>query len=232
MGSFIGITCGFQEDKNSHIITDYYVRAVYAAGGYPVVLPAVDPELADRIYKNFDGFIFSGGPDLDPVYFGEEPLYGLGEIAPLRDAFELKLAEYALKGEKPLLAICRGIQVINVAAGGTLYQDLKGVTAQLHFQEAPRWYPTHEVKLSREAKMFETIKKETFRVNSFHHQAIKDCGKGLAPVCFSRDGIVEGIEGNDPAMCLTGVQWHPECSWDKDEVSFGLFAELVRKSGG
>lgn len=232
MSSFIGITCGFKEDKDSHYITNFYIRAVSAAGGIPVVLPSSEKMSAFEIYNKFDGFIFSGGADLDPACFGEEPLYGLGEITPSRDRFEMRLAEYVLKGEKPVLAICRGLQVINVAAGGTLYQDIKGVTPQLHFQQAPRWYPTHEVRLQRNTCMFEVIKKETFRVNSFHHQAVKDYGKGLAAVCFSKDGIVEGMERTDRGPWLMGVQWHPECSWDSDEVSFSLFRELIRKSKG
>lgn len=232
MGSLIGITCGFNEDKNSHFVTDYYVRAVSSAGGIPVVLPASEQDCANEIYKRLDGFLFTGGSDLDPAFFGEEPLLSLGEITPVRDLFEIRLAEYVLKGEKPVLAICRGVQVINVAAGGTLYQDIKETTPQLHFQKAPRWYPTHEVKLQRDTRMFEVIKKETFRVNSFHHQAVRDYGKGLSAVCFSRDGIVEGMEGTDPATWLMGVQWHPECSWDRDEVSFSLFRELVSRSKG
>lgn len=232
MSGFIGITCGFKEDKNSHVVTDYYVRAISAAGGIPVVLPATDRDCADKIYEKLDGFLFTGGPDLDPVYYGEEPQYGLGEITPIRDKFELRLAECVLKGEKPVLAICRGLQVINVAAGGTLYQDIKGITPQLHFQEAPRWYPTHEVKLQRETKMFSIIKKESFRVNSFHHQSVKDFGRGLTAVCFSSDGIVEGMEGSDPALWIMGVQWHPECCWEKDEISFSLFKELVHKAKG
>ena len=156
--------CGWEEEKTWHKLHDEYVCAVKEAGGVPFLLPSLaSKELVAVYYNQLDGFIFSGGSDLDPHYFGEEPQEGLAEITPRRDAFEMALARLALAGEKPVLGICRGLQLLNVAAGGTLYQDLKGVTRQKHKQRAPRWYPTHRVQVQPDSELFKLVQQESFR---------------------------------------------------------------------
>lgn len=231
MTCFIGITCSWQEEKISHFLSDYYVRAVSEAGGTPLLIPTVDPQLAHNYYERVDGLLLSGGFDLDPFYFGEEPLWGLGEITPRRDCLELSLARLALEGNKPVLAICRGLQVLNVAAGGTLHQDLKGVTKFLHSQNAPRWYPTHQVDIEENSRIYQIAGEKSFRVNSFHHQGINKTGPLLKAVGWSKDGLVEAVEAAEPSRHIIGVQWHPEGTWDRDKISFLLFKDLVEAAG-
>lgn len=223
----IGITCSWQEAESRHVLRDDYVKAVSYAGGTPLLIPTLPAEAAGDIYRLCDGLIFSGGDDLDPFFFGEEPQVGLGEINPLRDLFELALAKLALAGTKPVLAICRGLQVVNVAAGGGLYQDLKGFTKAQHNQKAPRWYPAHEVRLDEPSRLFGFLGKKNIRVNSFHHQGINRLGADLTAAGKSRDGLIEALETADPRKWLIGVQWHPECSWEKDADSARIFQFFV-----
>lgn len=224
----IGITCGWKEDISRHTLHDEYVRVVQEIGALPVLIPTLHKDKVDEIYSRFDGFIFSGGVDVDPIHFGEEPSSDMGEITPLRDEFELALAKLVLKGEKPTLAVCRGVQVLNVAAGGSIYQDINGVTKVMHNQTAPRWYPVHEVEVAYESKLYKIVNKEKIRVNSFHHQSIKDVGQGLRFVGKSRDGLIEAIESIDKAQSIVGVQWHPECMYHIDESSHKLFEFLTK----
>ncbi len=227
----IGITCGWREEETRHMLHDEFIRAVCGIGGIPFLIPTAEPDLAGQYYARVDGLIFSGGADPDPVYYGEEPNSGIGEITPKRDSFELALAELALKGEKPVLAICRGLQVINIAAGGSLYQDLKGITPLQHRQQAPRWYPTHQVRIVQNSRLYTLIKKDTIRVNSFHHQGINKIGSGLQAVASSDDGLIEAVEAADAKKCLFGIQWHPECFWEKDESSYLILTSLLAATG-
>lgn len=227
MAPLIGITCSWQEEKMYHHQSDYYVRAVIAAGGVPVLIPSQKSANASSIYDRLDGLLLAGGPDLDPRYFGEEPVNGMGEITPVRDQLELELCRKAFRGSKPVLAICRGLQVLNVAAGGTLHQDLAPITKQMHSQKAPRWYPTHEVEILEGSSLSSVVKDSSYRVNSFHHQGINALGDGLVAVAWSRDGLIEAVEGTKQGVHIVGVQWHPEGTWDRDALSFSFFQELV-----
>ncbi|MDD4666285.1 MAG: gamma-glutamyl-gamma-aminobutyrate hydrolase family protein [Clostridia bacterium] len=224
----IGITCGWEEEKTWHKLHDEYVGAVQEAGGVPFLLPSIASlELVAVYYNQLDGFIFSGGSDLDPHFFGEEPQEGLAEITPRRDLWEMALARLVLAGNKPALGICRGFQLLNVAAGGTLYQDLKGVTAQKHQQQAPRWYPTHTVKVQPESRLFRLAQQESFLVNSFHHQGVHQLGQGFQAVAWSKDGLIEAIESSVAEKKIIAVQWHPECTWCQERISSSLFKNLV-----
>lgn len=232
MACFIGITCGWEENKNWHKLHDEYVSAVKEVGGIPFLLPSVDsPDLAEVYYNRLDGFIFSGGSDVDPHYFGEEPQQGLGEITPKRDFFEMALAKLVLEGNKPALGICRGMQLLNIAAGGDVYQDLKSITGQMHSQQAPRDYPVHTVRVLAESSLFRLAQKESLLVNSFHHQGVRRVGKGLKAAAWSEDGLIEAVESivgdNSYGNRIMGVQWHPECNWFRDRISFSLFRNLV-----
>jgi len=226
--AIIGITCSWQEEKKSHYLSDTYVQAVLAAGGVPLLIPGQDSGKAAAIYAAVDGLILAGGPDLDPWYFGEEPLRGMGEITPIRDKLELELCRMALQGNKPVLAICRGIQVLNVAAGGTLYQDLAAVTSLQHSQQAPRWYPTHQIRIWEGSSLYALAGQEYYRVNSFHHQAINKLGQGLKAVAWSGDNLIEAVEAEEKPERIVGVQWHPEGTWETDALSFNLFRRLVQ----
>lgn len=236
----IGLTCDLRRDAPAFELSEAYVRAVVAAGGLPLLLPPVaGEELVDAWLACVDGLLLTGGVDVDPVWYGRDPAPRLGRISPDRDALELPLARAALERGLPLLAICRGVQVLNVAAGGTLVQDLPSEWpgAIKHYQEAPRWYPTHAVEVvsgSTLARLLGTLRP---RVNSFHHQAVLEVGRGLVVAARAPDGVVEAVESADPDRFALGVQWHPEAMWERDPASLRLFAALVeaarrRAAGG
>jgi putative glutamine amidotransferase len=165
-----------------------------------------------------DGLLLSGGSDLDPSYYGEEPLPELGTTIPERDAFEVAILEHALERGMPVFGICRGLQVLNVALGGTLYQDL---TSQLgdgsiaHRQQMPKWQWTHEVEVKGGSEIARIMESAELRVNSYHHQAIKDLAGGLVAVAYASDGVIEAAESpNLSKHWLVGVQWHAEAMRD------------------
>lgn len=227
MQPLIGITCGLEKDR--YYVTYYYAAAVRAAGGMPVILPYAEQEEELKYYHRLlDGLILAGGGDVDPHYFGEEPVPELEEICPERDQFELGLTRLFLEDPKPILAICRGMQILNIAAGGTICQHLEeGPGTVKHRQNAPKWYPTHEVEIaagSQLSHLFQGAKK--IRVNSFHHQAIGKMASGFKVSAWSKDGVIEAMEGENFPFCL-GVQWHPECMWERDEGQLTLFQALV-----
>ncbi len=225
----IGIIPAWNEEKGQFFLSRYYTAAVEAAGGVPVLLPYMtgEPGLLAQL-RLLDGLVLSGGGDVDPVYFGEEPLPGCGEISPERDKFELELARRALSRGLPVLGICRGIQVMNIAAGGDIYQDiLTQVPGCLkHQQKAPRWSPTHEVIIEENTRLAGIFKAGALRVNSFHHQAVRRPAPGFVVSARSRDGIIEALESSGRGFAL-GVQWHPETMWERDERFLNLFKALV-----
>lgn len=220
-----------------------YAHAVLAAGGLPVVLPPAVPAAADAALARLDGLLLSGGPDVDPGWFGEDPRPGQGRIDPERDAWEIALVRAALALDLPLLAICRGVQVLNVAAGGTLLQDIPTQVpgAWKHLQEAPRAYPTHPVRVEAGTRLGALLASARgtapapaapleARVNSFHHQAVGVVAPGLAVAARAGDGVVEALESPDHTFAL-GVQWHPEAMWEGDGAALALFRGLVDAAG-
>lgn len=230
MAPLIGITCSWQEEQKLHNIRDTYIEAVSAAGGVPLIIPGQTAKNAGAIYQAVDGMLLAGGPDVDPYYFGEEPQVGLGEITPLRDQLELALCSLALPGPKPILAICRGVQVLNIAAGGTIYQDLAKISQLKHSQAAPRWYPTHEIQILEESSLYKLAGQSRWRVNSFHHQAINKLGQQLKAVAWSKDKLIEAVEDIEGSGRIRGVQWHPEGTWQRDKLSYNLFCDLVKQA--
>jgi putative glutamine amidotransferase len=193
-----------------------YVEGVAEAGGVPVVLPPVaGPQAAEALLDGIDGLLLSGGSDLDPRYYGEEAVPELGVTLPERDAFEVALLEHTLRRNIPIFGICRGMQVLNVALGGTLYQDLPSQMDHMvllgHRQETPKWQPTHEVEVDGGSKIAEIMGLDELKVNSYHHQAIKDLACGLVAVACAPDGVIEAVEANDLSeRWMIGVQWHAE----------------------
>lgn len=178
-----------------------------------------------------DALLLGGGLDVDPRYFGEDPLPGLGRLEPDRDAWELALVRAALRRDIPVLALCRGVQLLNVAAGGTMYQDLSSQRpgGLKHFQEAPPWYPTHSVTVDPGSRLAAALRGEQpgdawdrpaggaappaaglmLGVNSFHHQAVRDVAGGFRAVAVAPDGVVEAVESVGHRWVVR-VQWHPE----------------------
>ena len=190
------------------------IEAILMAGGMPVLLPAAIPlEEISVLTAQFDGFYLTGGGDLDPLLYGEnnhERIYGLN---PERDAFELALIREVVAQDKPLLAVCRGMQALNVACGGTLYVD---IASQLPSGEKHDWWPTyrrnklvHNVTVSRTSYLGRILGELELRTNSLHHQSVNKVADELKKVAYALDGVVEAIEHLDKRFVI-GVQWHPE----------------------
>jgi putative glutamine amidotransferase len=190
-----------------------YVAGVAGAGGVPVVLPPI-LEAAEEMARGIDGLLLTGGSDLHPSYYGEEPLPELDVTLPARDAFEMEILGHAFQRGVPVFGICRGMQVLNVALGGTLYQDLASQiegSSIAHRQQMPKWQWTHEVEVDAASKVAKIVQVTDLRVNSYHHQAIKGLADGLVAAASASDGVIEAVESRDLSeRWLIGVQWHAE----------------------
>lgn len=234
MKPIIGITSWIDYEKRQYFVPQEYAKAVEKAGGLPVILPPVETaEDAGRLIATIDGLLLSGGVDLDPAFWGEEPMPRMGKISPERDRSELLLTNKALALELPLLGICRGHQVLAVAGGGSLYQDIHSQVREVlkHSQDAPRWYATHAVTVRPGTKMAAWLGGGTVRVNSFHHQAIRDLPKGFVVSAEAVDGIIEAIESTGHRFAV-GVQWHPECFWNREDTFDPIFRAFVDAARG
>lgn len=229
----IGITIGYDEERpDRHLLREDYVKSVVTADGLPYVLaPVFDrdvPALLDRL----DGLILTGGSDVDPSLYGATPHPKLGRLFRARDEFELALCREALRRDLPTLAICRGHQVLNVATGGTLVQDLPSESSGGrvdHDPDVERATRIHDVRILAGSRLHRLLGKESVGVNSFHHQAVRDLGQGFVATAWAPDGVVEGIE--DPARrFVLGVQWHPESFWRDPEGFAPLFRALVSEA--
>ncbi|MHB9093120.1 MAG: gamma-glutamyl-gamma-aminobutyrate hydrolase family protein [Eubacteriales bacterium] len=229
MRPLIGISCSYDQKEGRYFLNEAYVEAVIGAGGIPVILPgAGSVKTVTPYFEAVKGLILAGGGDVDPAYFNEEPHPSLGEITPDRDRFEMILIKAALRRNIPVLGICRGIQILNIACGGTVIQHIPSEIRKplKHSQSAPRWYPTHRVLLDKASRLSQIMTTTTIRVNSFHHQAIRDPAPGFKIVATSRDGVIEAIEHSKHRF-VVGVQWHPECLTEKDRKSRLLFKAFI-----
>ncbi|KYO66837.1 gamma-glutamyl-gamma-aminobutyrate hydrolase family protein [Thermovenabulum gondwanense] len=231
----IALTSSYIEEKA--VLNEGYYLAVEKAGGIPFITPPLEEVTLQEILEFVDGVLITGGPDVDPLLFGEDPVKELGEVSPARDKAEIFLVKEAFNRGLPVMGICRGIQVINVALGGSLYQDLpsqlKGSIK--HSQSAPRWYATHTVKVQKGTILFEIFNSEEVKVNSFHHQAIKNISPNLKAVAYAPDGVVEAVEAVSQDKFILGLQWHPEGMWQKDPVQlkpFERFIEEIKRRKG
>ncbi|MDI3480960.1 MAG: putative glutamine amidotransferase [Tepidanaerobacteraceae bacterium] len=234
MQPLIGITASFDSEEEKAYLSAGYFRAVEQAGGIPVpILPLDDVKRLQGLLERMDGIIFSGGPDVDPFYFHEEPHIRMGKICPERDEAEVFLARECLRLGKPTLGICRGIQLLNAALGGSIYQDIPSQMKKplKHWQDAPGWYATHEVEIIWESsRLFKIFEKNRIRVNSFHHQCVKDIAPDFNVVAVAKDGVIEAVEAKDTSIFCIGVQWHPEEMWHKDSLQFKLFQHFIEAS--
>jgi putative glutamine amidotransferase len=209
-----------------------YMRAVELTGGLPVVLPPLGHDTIAPLLDRLDGVCLSGGPDIDPEGYGEHDRNPqLGVTEPGLDAYELALAQLADARGVPVLGICRGVQALNVARGGTLHQHLGDVTdgSIEHRQAARGGVTTHSVRIDPDSRLGRVTSVSEAEVNSFHHQAADRLGEGLRAVAWAPDGIVEGIESAGPELYL-GVQWHVESLVEMPE-HLALFRELVEEAG-
>lgn len=204
-----------------------YLNAVERGGGLPVVLTPLHADSIEPMLDRLSGLCISGGPDLDPATYGEKPHPKLGPIEPEIDVFELTLLKAADRRNMPILAICRGIQVLNVSRGGTLHQHLPDLGRRVHHrQRKPGGQTTHRVEIAAGSLAAATLDGTEVAVNSFHHQAVKDLGRGLRATAWAPDGVVEAIEAPRRDWVL-GVQWHAE-ALSEHEPHSRLFSEFIR----
>ena len=225
----IGITMNLKEERNITVTKEYVDSLVRTCKEVvPILLPVItEKEVLLKMCNLLDGLLLTGGGDIDPKYYKEEPQLELGEINPLRDEMELFLILEMYRQKKPILGICRGCQVLNVAFGGNLFQDITNLTTLQHKQLAPRNYAFHSIKILRDTLLYKIFCKESIRVNSFHHQAINNISPLFKAAARTSDGIIEAIEGTFDFF-VVGVQWHPECM-QEDENAKRLFSFFLRE---
>lgn len=234
MTPLIGITPMFDHLDNKSFVKYGYQEAVIEAGGIPIIIPITSrKDILYHIFLKLDGIILTGGSDVDPKYFNQEPSIGTNDISPIRDEMEIYLSQQAIKHNKPIFGICRGCQVLNVSMGGSIYQDIYSETPTTlkHCQNAPKWYATHDINIVEGSIHEKLFKAPKIRVNSFHHQAIKDLASGFIISAYASDGIIEAIEYNQCSFCV-GVQYHPELMWEKERKFLHLFIQLIKSSSG
>jgi putative glutamine amidotransferase len=237
----IGVTAALREETESiaqnplgrFVRTDLdYLKGVSEAGGVPVVVPpSLSLRAAEALLDRLDGLLLSGGPDLDPGYYGERPIPELGTTIPEWDALEMALLRLALEQGMPIFGICRGMQILNVALGGTLYQDVPsqlGADVLDHWQSTPKCQVTHEVEVLEDSYLAKITDRQTVEVNSYHHQGIKGLADVLTVAARCADGVIEALESRDFSdRWMVGVQWHPEGMRDTESAHRNLFEAHV-----
>ncbi len=224
----IGITASLLQAEDALRLRLPCVRAVERAGGAPVVLPPMKRGALLAAARTCSGFLFSGGEDPHPALYSEEVLAACGPIAQQRDSQELALLEFALRRDLPVFGICRGVQILNVGLGGTLWQDLPGQTGTplCHNQRPPFEMTVHTVQVDRFSLLYHITGRETLAVNSTHHQAVRETAPSLRAAAAAPDGTTEAVWRPESRFVL-GVQWHPELLTDCDASAAALFAAFV-----
>ena len=226
----IGVSGSHDGEKRQIFVRENYMDCVLAAGGIPVLLPYVGDEASARaMLSSLDGLMLAGGVDIDPAHFGEAKLEACGEIDEKRDAFELLITPMAIEMGMPVFGICRGIQTLAVALGGTLVQDIEsqmGIPAVTHQQNPPYTADTHEVRFEAGGLLARITGKTRVRVNSMHHQSVKALGDRLRLEGLSGDGVIEAVsmKGREDVF---GVQYHPEYIAGEHAHAAKLFAHFV-----
>lgn len=211
-----------------HALYECYAEAVIAAGGVPVLLPPTETYFLDEMLSPLKGVILAGGGDLDPALYKETPHHTVERVDPIRDQFELAIAKWAITNHLPLLGICRGIQILNVAAGGTLIQDIPSQTGNsLQHRRADLIdEPVHIVKIEPNSRLAHIFGCTEIVVNTGHHQSVNRVASGFRATAWAEDGIIEGIESGQQSWAI-GVQWHPEMMFSKYPLQVRLFSALV-----
>ena len=231
----IGLTMRLELETRRFYLGRDYSEALEASGALPVHIPLItNREYVEHLLSGLDGLLLPGSDtDVDPAYYAEDPHPKLGRVVPEKDETEFLVLDAAESLELPILAICYGMQALNVSRGGTLIQD---ISAQLegsikHEQGMPLSRNSHRIEISAGSGLDSLIASDEARkgvkVNSHHHQAISKVGKNLTATAWTPDGVVEAIEDTRDGRHVIGVQWHPELSWSSDEFSSAIFAEFV-----
>lgn len=239
MKPIIGITASMEMSGTEYKAHKDYIKAIIQTGGIPLILPYLtDEEDIKEIVGRIDGLYATGGYDIDPTLFNEEPHLNLGTIVPERDEFEVILMKQMLKVNKPILAVCRGCQILNIAVGGDMYQDIyKQIDRPLiqHQQNAPAGHGSHFVQVEKSSLLYRLAEKEQIKVNSRHHQANRHVPEPFLISGRSSDGIIEAIESKEHDFVL-GLQWHPENMLvdQNDETALKIFTGFITacKKGG
>jgi putative glutamine amidotransferase len=219
---------------HSWVMNSRYYQATAAAGGAPVMIPLFDEDLATlrALYDRLDGILLAGGVDMDPCTFGDTPHPKLGRTDPARDAVEIALARWAVDDRKPILGLCRGLQVMNVALGGTLFQDIEAqVPGALKHDYYPtagfeRDHPAHLVAIADGSRLAAAFGVPDVTVNSMHHQAVREVAPALHVSARAPDGLIEAVESGTDHF-LVGVQWHPEMFEQSDPRTRRLFRDFI-----
>lgn len=229
----IALSPMWDDDKARSCMSHDYVAAVEHAGGAPMILPFINNENALReLLSRADGLILTGGADVDPARYGEEMQSCCGSISPERDSIDYKLIRIALEMKLPILAICRGMQILNCYFGGTLYQDIGEQYGKELFHpnySIPR-SDAHMMKYVTGSHLREVIGQDESWVNSRHHQAVKKLADCMAPAAYAPDGLLEAMEPKDGSPILA-IQWHPESLEERLPEQKNLFAWLMREAG-
>lgn len=225
MKPIIAITPDYSYELQKYILSQQYVDAVKKAGGYPIAIFDTD-DFSDTI----DGIILTGGGDVNPLLFGEQPIIDNGEICPIRDDFEFKLCQWGFSKKLPMLGICRGMQIFCLCCGGSIYQDIYTQTNTniKHIQKAPRFEATHTIDITENSILYHIAQQKSCTVNSFHHQAVKQTGDNFIVSAKSKDGLIEAIE-HKTLPFIVGVQWHPE-AMTQDSIQQKLFQTFIQKA--
>ena len=233
----IGVLALFDYEKDSYWMVPGYMEGILEAGGIPVMLPLTDDkEIIARLADEYDGFLFTGGHDVSPELYREERLKECAETSPIRDAMETELFSLVREADKPVLGICRGIQLINAVMGGTLWQDLPSQRPESieHHQSPPYDVPLHSDDITEGTPLYDLLgdilDKGRLMVNSYHHQAVKDLAPGLDVMAVSEDGLIEAVYDKTRKF-IWAVQWHPEFSCRTDESSRRIFKAFTAAAG-
>lgn len=227
----VGIPCRFNWNTNYYELRETYAEAIYAAGGTPLLVPLIpEPDYIETVMDRFDAICLSGAVnDVDPLRYGHEPKPGVGPVVPRRDDTDMMLLAAAEARRLPVLAICFGIQSLNVYRGGTLIQDIptevKG--AIKHMQGEVFWRRSHTVNITEDSLLARLAGATNVLTNSHHHQAIDIVGRDLEPIAWASDGIIEAVINTRPEQFVLGIQWHPEVGWQNDPLSQSIFNHFI-----
>ena len=226
----IGLTPGYDLERERLFVRMNYMQAITVAGGIPLVLPQTGDKADIRALARLcNGFLFTGGPDINPSLYNEDTMRYCEAIDEKRDTFEILLVKEADRLDKPVFGICRGIQLVNVAFGGNLYQDISaqvGGEPIAHMQQPPYDVPVHTVSVEQNSPLYHIVNKEKLMVNSMHHQAVKDLAPSLKCASKSKDGLIECVYMPGRSFFLA-VQWHPEYLWQAHQDHQRIFAAFV-----